>query len=141
MPDPVSWRMIEPGWKVEAADGSSVGEVDEVAGDENADIFNGLAIAMTALGRPRYVPSESVAEIVDGTVRLSLGPAEAAQLGEYELPPTSLEVEPDSGTGLVAKAEAETRKVVGDVVQPVRPTSERVGLLDRLRFWVLRKRS
>jgi hypothetical protein len=141
MSDPVSWRVIKPGWKVEAADGSQVGEVDEVAGDDNADIFNGLAIAMTALGHPRYVPSESVAEIVDGAVRLSLSPAEIEQLDEYELPPTSLEVEPGSGTGVVAGIEAETRKVVGDVVQPVRPTSERVGLLDRLRFWVVRKRS
>jgi len=141
MSDPVSWRMIKPGWKVETADGTAVGEVDEVAGDENADIFNGLAVAMTALGHPRYVPSENVAEIVDGTVRLSLTPDEVDKLGEYELPPTSLEIEPESSTGVVAKTEAEARKIVGDVVQPVRPTAERVGFLDRLRFWFLRKRS
>jgi hypothetical protein len=141
MPDPVSWRVIKAGWKVEAADGTAVGEVDEVAGDENADIFNGLAVALTALGHPRYVPSENVAEIVQGTVRLSLSPDEVDSLGEYELPPTSLEIEPDSGSGVVAKTEAEARKIVGDVVQPVRPTSERVGLLDRLRFWFLRRRS
>jgi hypothetical protein len=141
MPDPVSWRVIKPGWNVEAADGSNVGEVDEVAGDENADIFNGLAFSTSALGHPRYVPAESVSEIVDGAVRLSLNADEVEKLGEYELPPTSLAVEPDSGTGVVAGIEAETRKVVGDVVQPVRPTSERVGLLDRLRYWVLRKRS
>jgi hypothetical protein len=141
MPDPVSWRMIKPGWKVEAADGSEVGEIDEVAGDDTADIFNGLAIATTALGHPRYVPAESVAEIVEGAVRMSLSADQVEKLDEYELPPTSLEVEPDSRSGVFAGAEAEARKVVGDVVQPVRPTSERVGLLDRLRFWFLRKRS
>jgi hypothetical protein len=82
-----------------------------------------------------------VAEIVEGTVKLSLSPDEVEQLDEYKLPPTSLEVEPDSGSGVVASAEAEARKLVGGAVQPVRPTSERVGLLDRLRFLVLRKRS
>ena len=74
-------------------------------------------------------------------MRLSLSAEEVEGLGEYELPPTSLEVDPDTRTGIVASVEAETRKVVGDVVQPVRPTSERVGLLDRIRLWFVRKRS
>lgn len=132
--------MIRPGWKVESADGTSVGEVDEIAGDDSADIFDGLALATSALGHPRYVPSEQVAEITDGTVRLSLNPDEVEQLEEYKLPPTSLEVEPDAGSGIVASVEATTRKVVGEVVQPVRSTSERVGFLDRVRYFVLRKR-
>jgi len=55
MGDPVSWLMIEPGWKVAAADGSEVGEVDEIAGDSSLDIFDGLAIATSAFGKPRYV--------------------------------------------------------------------------------------
>jgi hypothetical protein len=140
MTDPASWRVIRPGWKVEAADGSTVGEVDEIAGDDSADIFDGLAIATTALGHPRYVPAEQVAEIVDGTVKLSLSPEEVGQLAEYELPPTSLEVKPDSGSGFVASTEAATRKLVSGVVQPVRPSAKRVGLIDRLRYYVVRKR-
>lgn len=141
MADPVSWLEIKPGWKVEAADGGPVGEIDEVAGDENADIFDGLAVAVTALGRPRYVPAEKIAQITDGTVRLSIGHDEVEALDEYRFPPTSLEVEVDSRGGALAGAEAEVRSVVGDVVQPVRPHAERVGLLDRLRFLVRRKRS
>jgi hypothetical protein len=141
MADPVSWLMIKSGWKVEAADGTPVGEVDEITGDEGADIFDGLAIATTALGHPRYVPAEKVAEITDGTVRLSLSPAEVEALEEYRFPPTSLEVEPDQSGGLIASAEAEIREVSGDLVQPVRPTDKRVGLLDRIRFFVRRKRS
>ena len=141
MGDPVSWRMIRSGWKVEAADGSPVGEIDEITGDEGADIFDGLAIATTALGHPRYVPAEKVAEITDGIVRLALSPGEVQALEEYRLPPTSLEVEPDQGGGVIASAEAEIREVSGDLVQPVRPTAERVGLIDRIRFFVLRKRS
>ncbi|TML59727.1 MAG: DUF2171 domain-containing protein [Actinobacteria bacterium] len=72
MGDPVSWLMIRVGWKVLAADGSEVGEVDEIAGDDTEDIFDGLAIATSSFGRPRYVPSEQVAGISDGAVRLSL---------------------------------------------------------------------
>jgi hypothetical protein len=96
---------------------------------------------MTALGHPRYVPAEKVAEITDGTVRLALGPGEEQALEEYRLPPTSLEVEPDQGSGLIASAEAEIREVSGDLLQPVRPGAEHVGLIDRIRFFVLRKRS
>src|SRR5579872_4424553 len=123
MSDPVSWRVIRPGWKVEAADGSEVGEVDEVTGDDSADIFDGLAVSTSALGRPRYVPAETVAEITDGRVRLSLGPDEVAALEEYRLPPTSRAIEPDSSGGVVGAAEAEMREVVGNVVQAVRPTA------------------
>ncbi|MGZ4384931.1 MAG: DUF2171 domain-containing protein, partial [Gaiellaceae bacterium] len=83
MADPVSWLMIRPGWKVLAADGSEVGAVDEVAGDDTEDIFDGLAIAESALGKPRYVPAEQVAEITDGVVHLSLTREQVEQLGEY----------------------------------------------------------
>src|SRR5437667_12142059 len=68
--DPVSWLMIRGGWKVVAADGSEVGEVDEVAGDDTEDIFDGLAIATSSFGKPRYVPAEQVAGITQGVVRL-----------------------------------------------------------------------
>ena len=141
MGDPVSWRMIKPGWKVEAADGSPVGEVDEITGDDSADIFDGLAVATSALGRPRYVPAEQVAEVREGTVTLSLGPDQVAALEEYLLPPTSLEVEPGGGGGLLAGAEAEARELAGGLVQPVRSGATRLGLLDRIRFLVLRRRS
>ena len=33
MSDPVSWLLVEPGWKVVASEGSEVGKVDEVVGD------------------------------------------------------------------------------------------------------------
>ncbi len=89
MPDPASWMMVEQGWTVVAADGSSVGRVDEVVGDEETDIFNGLKILTGKLGAPKYVPSEQVGEIVEGTVRLALTPDEVSELGEYREPPPS----------------------------------------------------
>jgi hypothetical protein len=94
--DPVSWLMIERGWKVLAADGSEVGQVDEVAGDSNADIFDGLAIATSKTGKSRYVPAEQVVEIQQGAVRLALTPEQAGRLGEYHEPPESARIEPGS---------------------------------------------
>ena len=76
MGDPVSWLMIEPGWKVYASDGTELGQVDEVTGDDNADIFDGLAVAASALGKPKYVPAENVTTITEGRVDLSLSSAD-----------------------------------------------------------------
>jgi hypothetical protein len=65
VPDPVSWFLIEPGWRVEEADGRSVGKVDEVLGDVDQDIFSGLVVG------GREIPSEEVAEIREGLIRLA----------------------------------------------------------------------
>jgi sporulation protein YlmC with PRC-barrel domain len=87
--DPVSWFVIEPGWTVVDADGGEVGRVEEVVGDSNADIFNGLAVSTGLLGGTRYVPAESVKRITDGCIELDLGQREVKQLEKYEeiLPP------------------------------------------------------
>jgi hypothetical protein len=92
--DPVAWTLIEPGWNVVAADGSDVGRVDEVVGDENVDIFNGLKILTGRLGSPKYVPSEQVGEIVEGRVGLQLTKEEIDRLGDYDEPPRSTEFTP-----------------------------------------------
>jgi hypothetical protein len=64
--------MIEQGWSVVDADGEDVGRIDEVLGDQDADIFNGLQVLTGVLGTPQYVPSESVGDIVEGRVQLEL---------------------------------------------------------------------
>jgi len=65
MPDPVAWTFVERGRAVVASDGSEVGKVDQVLGDPEADIFDGLAVGVgTVLNRPLYVPSENVGELV-----------------------------------------------------------------------------
>lgn len=83
VPDPVSWLLVRPRWKVVSADGAEVGRVDEVVGEEGSDIFTGLAIATSAIAKPRYVPSEQVASIEEGTVHLSLTHEQCAELAEY----------------------------------------------------------
>jgi hypothetical protein len=85
--DPVSWLMIEPGWTVVAAGGDAVGRVDEVIGEPEADIFDGLAVSGGVLTRRRYVPGEVVGEITTGTVRLTVDAARLEELEERVEPP------------------------------------------------------
>jgi hypothetical protein len=127
-PEPVSWLMIEPGWRVVAGDGAEIGRVEEVTGDSSQDIWEGLAVATGMLARPRYVPAEQIATIVEGEVRLKLSKAEFDGLGEFEEPPTSAEVE-TSGAPLGTRLEA-------DVEAPVRDRPERVPLVRRVLLWL-----
>jgi hypothetical protein len=76
MPDPVSWMVIEQGWSVVDSEGDDVGRIDEVLGDEEADIFNGLNILKGMIGTKTYVPAEAVGEIVEGRVQLTLTKAD-----------------------------------------------------------------
>ena len=87
--DPVSWFLIEPGWKVLDAGGDEVGQVEEVVGDSGVDIFNGLSISTGLLGGTRYVPAEVVAAITEGCVQLRLSGDEVKQLDDYREPPPS----------------------------------------------------
>jgi hypothetical protein len=69
--DPVAWLLIEPGWDVVDAAGEHVGKVEEVVGDRENDIFNGLNIATSLLSKSHYVPAEKVGEIIEGRVQLA----------------------------------------------------------------------
>ena len=138
MTDPVSWLLIRPGWKVLASDGSEVGEVDEVAGDDTEDIFDGLAIATSAFGKPRYVPAEQVAEITEGTVRLKLTKEQVDQLGEYLEPATSAEIEGDNKAGLGESVGAEARELEGKVFAPTQKREHSMNIWRRIAFFFRR---
>jgi hypothetical protein len=126
MADPVSWLMIEPGWRVESADGQEVGRVLEVTGDSGADIFDGLAIASSMFKQPRYVPSEAVGEIVDGRVQLKLDRNAIEGLTEFEQPPVEEEIEPEKASPL--------QRIESAVTNPgTHPTS--IPLLRRILLW------
>jgi hypothetical protein len=138
MGDPVSWLVIEAGWKVLAADGREVGQVDEVVGDSNADIFDGLAIATSRFGKPRYVPSEHVDEITEGTVRVSLTPAQVDQLGEYLEPATSAQIEPNSKRGIGESVGAEARELEGKAFAPTQRQEHSMNIWRRIAFFFRR---
>ena len=141
MADPVSWLLIRPGWKVYASDGSEVGEVDEVAGDDTEDIFDGLAIATTAFGKPRYVPAEQVASITENAVRLSLTPQQVEELGEYLEPATTAEIEPESKGGLGEAIAAEARELEGEAFAPIQRHEHPMNIWRRIAFFFRRKAS
>ncbi|HKC21846.1 MAG TPA: DUF2171 domain-containing protein [Gaiellaceae bacterium] len=123
--DPVSWFLIERGWKVVDAAGAEVGSVDEIVGDSGDDIFNGLAVSTSLLGRPRYVPSEQVGLITDGRVQLRLSKEEAERLGEFEEPPTTAQILPDSASAI--------RRAEASIEAPIHSHEERVNFVTRVR--------
>jgi hypothetical protein len=117
--------VIEPGWKVVDAQGQEVGTVDEVAGDSSDDIFNGLSISTSLLGKPRYVPSEQVGKITEGRVHLKLTKDQIAHLGEFKEPATTAEILPEEA-GALRRAEAA-------VEAPIHSRGERLNFLTRIR--------
>ena len=84
MPDPVAWLVVEQGWEVVSSDGEKVGAIEEVLGDQNADIFDGLAVAPGVFKKAKYVPSERVGEIVEGRVTLQMTQIQFDALDDYE---------------------------------------------------------
>jgi hypothetical protein len=124
-PDPVSWLVIEPGWHVLDSSGGEVGRVEEVVGDSNLDIFDGLAIATSIAGHPRYVAAEQVAGIVEGAVTLTLDAASASALPEYQPPGETIEVSSEKA-GLGTRLES-------DLVPSTR--TEHVSFLRRILLW------
>ena len=77
------------------------------SGDENADIFDGLAITAHAgpavfhnyADRPHYVAAEQVASIDPGRVTLSISAQEAAHLPLHDVP-ESAQIEPEDASRL-----------------------------------------
>jgi hypothetical protein len=86
MADPVAWTVIVRGWSVFDAEGDDIGRVDEITGDHNADIFDGITIVHGARDKPRYVPSEHVTQILEGEVHLSISHDEVEKLPTYTEP-------------------------------------------------------
>ena len=67
-PDPVSWKVVEAGWKVLDESGAEIGRVNEITGDQQADIFDGVEVSHGLLEKVEYVPSERVVGIREGEV-------------------------------------------------------------------------
>ena len=136
MNDRVSWLMIRAGWKVLTAEDEEIGEIDEIVGDDSEDIFDGLAIATSAIGKPRYVSAEHVADITGGSVRLALTKTQVEQLDEYLEPATSAEIEPDSSAG--GDRGAGLREVEGKIFAPTQRHEHSMNLWRRIAFFFRR---
>lgn len=84
MGDPVSWFVVEPGWEVLDAEGKRIGQVKEILGDTDKDIFNGLAVSPGLLKPTRYVPAESVERIEEGLILLAIPHDKFERLDEHD---------------------------------------------------------
>jgi hypothetical protein len=89
---------MEPGWHVFDADGNEIGKVGEITGDTDADIFDGLTVSKGILEHTRYVPSESVAEIREREVHLSLDRAGVEALERFTEPAPEEQIIPERST-------------------------------------------
>ena len=95
---PLSWLVIEDGWEVVDRAGRPVGEVREVVGDADADIFDGLRVK-TPGGDDGYIAADKVAEIEDERVTVTVEAGEP--LAEQpEQPPGGFEARRDRSADL-----------------------------------------
>jgi hypothetical protein len=76
----VSWRLIEPGMPVVAADGATVGQVTHALGDPDRDIFDGVGFRHHLWSAHRMAAAANVARVTTRAVYLSI-PAIAAEAG------------------------------------------------------------
>jgi hypothetical protein len=80
----VSWKAIDAGATVVAADGTEVGKVSKIVGDADADIFTGLAVKRHALADEQLVEAERVRGIWEDRVELDLSADALEALPPYE---------------------------------------------------------
>jgi len=80
MTNPVSWVVVERGWSVIGSDGEKLGYVDDILGDFEADIFDGLSVSGGLFKERRYVPAEQVGPIYDGEIHVLIGKDEFERL-------------------------------------------------------------
>jgi len=101
----VSWKVIQHGWEVRSSDGLHVGVVFLVVGDENEDIFDGLAITQHGgfafhnyADRPHYVEAAKVGEIDDsGRITLLITAEDARHLPPHDVPESAV-IEPEKAS-------------------------------------------
>lgn len=99
----ISWKSIEHDWAVVCSDGETIGKVFLVVGDENTDIFDGIAfthhggafVFHNYADRPHYIAADQVASIDPGTVTLAITAEEAGDLPVHN-PPESAQIEPET---------------------------------------------
>jgi hypothetical protein len=110
---PVAWTAIDPGVRVVDAGGADIGQVAQVAGDENADIFDGLVVTSSGSSGKRYIPAERVKTIWTDRVETDLSADEAAHLGAWTEPPTTTVWHADEGGSFGARMKRAWNALLG----------------------------
>jgi hypothetical protein len=84
----IAWRAIAEDTPVFSSDGEEAARVTKVVGDTEADIWDGLAVSIDALGPDRLLPAERVRGIWPDRIEAGLTRAEIEQLPPFEETPT-----------------------------------------------------
>jgi sporulation protein YlmC with PRC-barrel domain len=94
-----SYLLIEPGMIVHGADGNTIGTVEELVADENADIFRGIVLnrANGFLSQDIvFVPGEHVTAVEGQTVSTDLTDKIVAQLKATDFPSSTANEQTDT---------------------------------------------
>lgn len=80
----VSWKVIEPGTPVHAADGTPVGHVTHVLGDPERDIFHGVGFRHHLWTAHRMASATAIGRITERRISLRLSTAEVERCPAYQ---------------------------------------------------------
>jgi hypothetical protein len=80
----VSWMAIHQNARVIDRDGTDIGHVEAVLGDEEDDIFHGLALNLKGWGGHVELPADRIQRITADRIYTDLGPDEGKSLEELE---------------------------------------------------------
>jgi hypothetical protein len=108
----VAWIAIEQGAVVVAADGSQIGTITEIAGDESHDIFDGLCVAGQHQDGVRYIAAERVRGIWPNRIETDLTADEARSLPPYSATKTTV-WRADEGGGFGARVRRAWNALLG----------------------------
>jgi hypothetical protein len=98
----ISWKVIGAGVPLVTSDGEKAATVHRVVGDQEADVFTGLAIKVGLLSGERFVPSERVKGIWADRVEVELTKRQLESLPEYEDAPV-VRVDPGERHGFLSR--------------------------------------
>jgi hypothetical protein len=97
--DPISYLVLTDGTSVLSSDGQTVGTVEHVLADADADVFDGVIVDMRAgPGGHRFADASQIESIYEGAVVLTLDQDAAEQLPEPTENPAALGADPDDVT-------------------------------------------
>ena len=83
MEDQLSWKATPDRAPVLDAGGQAFGRAESLLGDEEADIFHGLAVKLSDGGRMVEVPAASVSRITPSAVHTSIQRSDVSSLPGY----------------------------------------------------------
>src|ERR671916_2824897 len=96
---PTSYLSLQPGMPVFSSDEQSIGKVEHVLADADADIFDGLVIdARLGPGGHRFADATQVDRLYTGGAVLALDAAAAERLPEPGENPSVMAADPDDTT-------------------------------------------